>query len=349
MRARRGFSLLEMLVALAIGLFVVAALYNLFSQQVRAFVYQDLQMEMHQNGRLGMDVLTRTARLAGLGTNGATTGALGAGGAVASELPAVIAYNGTGPNGSDAITLVSMDPALMVNTNESSPPSCTGTQLTVNPRTLNQGARLAQLSAGELLLCYDYARIGDFRSFLFEITAVNASTGIISVQSNTGLTDFDAICAADENLPIVMTCSRGEVVTYYVDADDSDGVGAGSADHPVLMMDLDFESPDVDDVPVVDNVEDLQIEYCLKASAGSTDCADASAWVDTLTAAEVEDLYMIRFSLVMRSSRPDPIRVHTENRPALADNPASTVDDHWFRQVISSEVTVRNMRIQSLL
>jgi hypothetical protein len=264
-------------------------------------------------------------------------------------LPAVIAYNGTGPNGSDAITFVSMDPALMVNTNESAPPPCGTTQLTVNPRTLNQGARLAQLSAGELLLCYDYARIGDFRSFLFQITSVDATTGIVGVSPNTGRTDFDAICASSENLPLVMTCSRGEVVTFYVDADDTDGVGAGSEDHPVLMMDLDFESPDADDVPVVDNVEDLQLQYCLQSGVGTTDCADPTAWTDTITAADVDELYMIRVGLVLRSSRPDPVRLHTEQRPALFDNPTSGLDDHWFRQVVSSEVTVRNMRLQSLL
>ena len=54
---RRAFTLIELLIALAIGTFVVAALYGLFRVQLKQFVYQDLQMEMHQNVRLALDIL----------------------------------------------------------------------------------------------------------------------------------------------------------------------------------------------------------------------------------------------------------------------------------------------------
>ena len=70
MRLRRGFTLLEMMVAIAIAAFVVAGLYGLFTVQSRQFLYQDLQMEMHQNLRFGTDVLSRSLRLAGYNTNG---------------------------------------------------------------------------------------------------------------------------------------------------------------------------------------------------------------------------------------------------------------------------------------
>ncbi len=347
---RRGFTLVELMFALAIGLFVVAALYNLFTNQVRQFVYQDLQMEMHQNTRLATDMMSRTARLAGYGTNGSTSGVFGAGGNPANSLPSIISSNNLGPNGSDAITIVSMDPSLVVNTAANFPPSCTSTMLTVDPLVLNNAARVAQYHEGELLMCYDYASIGGFRSFLWPMNAdANASAGELYVESGTTFADYDIACPMAENLPLVMTCSRAEVVTFYVDADDTDGIGAGSADHPVLMMDLDFESPDADDVPLVDNVEDIQFAYCLASATGTTDCADPGAWVDTIATDEASEVYMIRISLVVRSSRTDPSRLHAGQRPALEDNPASTATDNYFRQVLSTEVAVRNMRIQSLL
>ncbi len=346
---RRGFSLIELMIALAIGLFVIGALYNLFSNQVRQFVYQDLQMEMHQNTRLSLDMLSRTGRLAGYGTNGTTVGAFGAGGIDSNSLPAILSYNATGPNGSDAITLVSMDPSLVVNTAATFPPSCSTTTLTVEPTALHNAARLAQYRSGEMLMCYDYGAIGGFRSFLWPMTADgNASTGELTVAAGNSYADYDLACPLTENLPLVMTCSRAEVVTFYIDADETDGIGAGSAEHPVLMMDLDFESPDGDDVPLVDNVEDLQIAYCLEATSGSTDCSDATAWVNTIATDEADQVYMIRFTVVVRSSREDPSRLHVGQRPAIEDNTAGGTD-HYFRQVLSNEVTVRNMRIQSLL
>jgi hypothetical protein len=341
---------MELMIALAIGLFVVAALYNLFTSQVRQFIYQDLQMEMHQGARLALDMLGRSARMAGYGTNGTTAGAFGAGGDDNEVLPAIISYNGVGPNGSDAVTFVSMDPALVVNTSSTFPPSCATTTLEVNPAVLHNGARIAQYHNGELLLCYDYAAIGGFRSFLWPMTAdANAATGELTIGTGTSYLDYENACPLGENLPITMTCSRADIVTFYIDADDSDGVGAGSAEHPVLMMDLDFESPDADDVPLVDNVEDMQITYCLQAAAGTTDCTDPSAWVDTINTDQADEVYMIRIGLVMRSSREDPRRLYQGQRPALEDNAASATTDHYFRQAISTEVTVRNMRILSLL
>lgn len=348
--SRAGFTLIELMFALVIGLFVVAALYNLFTGQVRQFVYQDLQMEMHQNTRLATDMMSRTARLAGHGTNGTTSGVFGAGGVDDSSLPAILSFNNIGPNGSDAITLVSMDPSLVVNTSSVLPQSCATTTLTVDTTVLHNAARVAQYHEGELLMCYDYAAIGGFRSFLWPMTLdANVGSGELSISSGSIYADYGIACPSTENLPLVMSCSRAEVVTFYIDNDDTDGIGAGSAEHPVLMMDLDFESPDADDVPLVDNVEDIQFAYCLAAGAGTTDCSDAAAWVDTIAADQASEVYMIRISLVVRSSREDLRRLHVGQRPALEDNPASTGSDHYFRQVLSTEIAVRNMRLQGLL
>lgn len=344
---RRAFTLIELMIALAVGLFVVAAMYNLFSDQVKQFVYQDIQMEMHQNQRLATDILTRTARLAGYGTGGSTNGVFGAGGVSDEPLPAIISYNGTGDNGSDAITIVSMDPALVMNTAATSPPECAATELTFNPAVLNNATKLAQFGSGELVMCYDYAALGGYRSFLWQLSSdANASTGLMPIADSSVYGDYATTCAGIDNLPLIMSCSRAEVVTFYIDANESDGVGAGSASNPVLMMDMDFESPDADDVPLVDNVEDLQLNYCLQSAAGTTDCSDPSAWIDSLTSDQAAEVYMIRVSLVIRSGREDPRDMHQGTRPGLADNPESSTIDHYFRQVISTEVVVKNMRIQ---
>lgn len=304
-------------------------------------------MEMHQNGRLALDMLSRTARMAGYGTNGTTTGVYGAGGDANEALPAIISYDGMGPNGSDAVTFVSMDPALVVNTAHTSPPTCSATTLEVNASALNNATRLAQYSAGELLLCYDYAAIGGFRSWLWRLSADgDATNGTLSIDPNT-TTDYSADCTG--NLPLVMTCSRAQVVTFYVDADDTDGFGAGSEAHPVLMMDLDFESPDADDVPLVDNVEDLQVAYCLQSGTGATDCSDASAWQDTLNTDQADEVYMVRIGVVLRSSRTDLRDTYVGQRPELENNPAGATTDNYYRQVLSTEVTVRNMRMQAQL
>lgn len=348
---RAGFTLVELMFAIAIGAFVVAALYQLFRMQMRQFVFQDQQMEMHQNARLAADILTRTARMAGYGTSsGHTLGVFGDMGDPDSILSAVIHRNNTGANGSDVLTLVSMDPALVINTAAASPPSCNTTSLQFSPTALHNAARLPQYRNGELVLCYDPGSIGGYTSYLWTLTADGDAAGRLYVADNTGYLDYLNACGASANLPLIMMCSRAEIATFYIDATD-DGIGPGSPDHPVLMMDLDFEAPDDDDVPVVDNVEDLQFAFCLQddGALGTTDCADPGDWVDDIAETDVPNIYMIRVSFVVRSSREDLQDLFPGARPALEDNPAGAGSDHYYRQVVSTEVTVRNLRMQAQL
>lgn len=347
--ARRGFTLIELMIAVAIGAFVIGALYSLFVGQMRQFMYQDTQMEMHQNMRLGMDILTRTTRMAGFGTGGITRGAFGDGGDPDATLSAVISYDAAGPNGSDAITVVSMDPALIFHTYEAAPPACSATSLNVVPAVNDHQTKLAQLQNGEMILCVDYAGIGQYTSYLWSLTgAPDAAAGVVSIADGTGFADFANACGTTSNLPLIMKCSRAEVATFYIDADATDGVGAGSEEHPVLMMDLDFESPDDDDIPVVDNVEDFQVAYCLKPATGSTDCQDGTTdWQNEITSTDVANIYMIRLTMVVRSARPDLARTYDGARLAVENNDPGTVSDHYYRQIMTTRVAVRNLRLQA--
>lgn len=353
--SRRGFTLLEMMIAVAIGMIVVAGLYGLFNNQLKSFVYQDLQMEMHQNARLSLDVLSRTARQAGMGTSGVTAGNFGYGGSADQLLPAIISYDGTGPNGSDAVTFVTMDPDLVMMTQAGIVAQCGTTDLTFEMGVLHNTARISQYSAGEMVMCYDYASAGGYRSFLWQITTNgNSTSGLLGVEDGTAFDDYESSCPSTENLPASMVCSRAEVATFYIDADD-DGVGAGTPAHPVLMMDLDFESPDADDIPLVDNIEDLQIQYCFHGESCETD-PSGGHWdesidngSDGVTTNDADDVFMVRFSVVVRSSREDLSHAYPGVRIDLANNTGVTsVEDNYYRQVNVTDVTVRNMRIQHM-
>lgn len=357
MRRQHGFTLIELMIAMALGIFVVGAIFGVFSNQTKQLVYQDLQMEMHQSLRLATDSVSRTARMGGYGTDGQTLGILGFAGGSASTaqaMPAIISYDGTGPNGSDAITVVTMDPGLSMYTNFSMPADCSSNRLPFNTTVFDNDAKLAQFSAGEMVMCMDYAPIGGYTSYIWQISSVDTNNGeLVVVPNSTIYTDYANDCT--ENLPMVMVCSRAEVATFYIDNDDTDGIGAGSSTNPVLMMDLDFNAPGANDVPVVDNIEDMQFEYCLRSTIGATTCDTTAAWVNTIddyndnnNANDPDDVYMIRVSFIVRSSREDPQDLYAGSRPALANNTAGSGTDHYFRQAQSTEVTVRNMRLLNL-
>ncbi len=59
-----GFTIVETLIALAIGSIVISALYQIFHDQQKSFVIQDQVVEMQQNGRAGIYFMTKELRSA---------------------------------------------------------------------------------------------------------------------------------------------------------------------------------------------------------------------------------------------------------------------------------------------
>ncbi len=62
---QKGVTLIELLVALIISAFVMAAIYRLFIVQTRAYTVQDQAVEVQQSVRSAMEVLLRDLRMAG--------------------------------------------------------------------------------------------------------------------------------------------------------------------------------------------------------------------------------------------------------------------------------------------
>ena len=69
---QQGFSLLELLISLAIAGIVTAALYNLFLSNQKVLGIQDQDAEMHQAARAAMDFMVRDFRMMGHGVPNST-------------------------------------------------------------------------------------------------------------------------------------------------------------------------------------------------------------------------------------------------------------------------------------
>ncbi len=342
--------------AVTLSTIVVSGLYGVFTIQSRQLMFQDTQMSMHQNLRFAADILTRTIRQAGYGTGGATKGLLGydygaSSTSSAYSLPAVISSDG-GTGASDAITLLYAESSVEMNTMVTTVEPCTTTSLTFDMSARNYSALIDNYAVNELIMCWDYAPSGGIKSYLWKITTAGSSgTGKIGVAGNSGnYSDFDASCGTTENLPPIMSCSRATIVTYYIDSNGTDGIGPGSAKHPVLMMDLNntylTSGAAADDVPLVDDIEDMQFEYCAK----NTDCSTESNWLDALalnssSKYQGQSVWMVRVSLMARTPREDVRDVHKETRPGLSNRSAASSSDGYHRQLLNTQVAIRNLRL----
>ena len=348
---RQGFTMLEMLVAIAIAAFVVAGLYGLFTIQSRQFLFQDLQMEMHQNLRFGADVLSRSIRMAGFNTSGFVYGVMGSDGTSgssvdASSLPAIIAWDADGSNGTDAITVLYGDPSTVMSTHYNVMEAYTTESITFQANVLDNNEKLQQITAGDLLLCHDFASMSGTESYLWEVSSdADVTNGVVSVYENdTNYTDYINLFGSDTNLSPIMRCAKAQLLTFYID-DDDDGTGPGTEDHPVLMMDMNFNWPNDDDIPLVDNVEDLQLEYCMYGGT-NVDCNTDEQWRDEFTIERADEVWGVRIHLLIRSSREESRGLYKNTRPDIANNTVgSTTADGYYRQVLTTEVATRNLRV----
>ncbi|MBL7208292.1 MAG: prepilin-type N-terminal cleavage/methylation domain-containing protein, partial [Desulfobacterales bacterium] len=66
-----GFTLVELLIAMTIGLIILAALSSTFLMQRKIYDVQEQIVEMVQTARAAMDMMTREIRMAGYDPTGA--------------------------------------------------------------------------------------------------------------------------------------------------------------------------------------------------------------------------------------------------------------------------------------
>jgi len=71
-RVNHGFTLIELMVSIAIGLIAMAAVATTFTSQTRAYSAQEQINQMEQNLRGALDIMTREIKMAGYKPNGGT-------------------------------------------------------------------------------------------------------------------------------------------------------------------------------------------------------------------------------------------------------------------------------------
>jgi len=68
----KGFSLIELLIVMAVSMILLTGAISVFSNQTKVYSGQQQQLNVIQDSRLAIDVLTTDIRMAGFKKNGAT-------------------------------------------------------------------------------------------------------------------------------------------------------------------------------------------------------------------------------------------------------------------------------------
>ena len=72
LRCQKGFSLLELVIGLAMATVVLAAIIGVFTTLTRSYTTQNVAADVQQTARIGIDYIAQEVRMAGLNPMGAT-------------------------------------------------------------------------------------------------------------------------------------------------------------------------------------------------------------------------------------------------------------------------------------
>ncbi|MCF8076465.1 MAG: prepilin-type N-terminal cleavage/methylation domain-containing protein [Desulfotignum sp.] len=264
--APSGFTLIEILVALAITSILVTAIYRFFIGQHHAYTVQDQVIEMEQNARAAMDMIRRDLRMAGYHAMGddlinnlsdfvpssfiptyPVTVNLDAN-------PKISEGSGTDP---DVITLLSVMPTENNPTTLSTDVTSGSNQITLNLTTTQANN---QFNVGDMI---HIGTTSEYASVKSISAGSDPSTSILTIDTNPGDTGSNQGVAQNyaANIPI------GEiyVISYAVFNDDNDSsFDYHDPGHPVLkrkVNDVGFmtvDTPVIEDI-VAENITDMQL------------------------------------------------------------------------------------------
>lgn len=311
-----GYSLVEVMAALAILAIAMTAVFATFTTQQQTFVVQGRVAEMQQNLRQAVEYMSRDIRLAGYGTPDNVTIPNGVVAAGITSVRSIYAKDNTaGPDQVYVLYMFDMDTNQPPTTDNALGVPANAGSITV-PSTAG-----FQPGGGEFVLVTDGATAD-----LYQTTAAGGTTLTFGggLSYNAGHTKS----YASGGVPPV-TVAKARFARYYIDT-------TTDPDHPTLMVDRMAGAPAQ---PVADDIEDLQLEYGLDTSVPTDGVVD-NVWTSNPSYTQIALARQVRLRVMARSRFPE--KGWNEIRPALGNHPAGTASDGYRRRIYDIVIDLRN-------
>lgn len=317
-RSERGFTIIELLVAIFLGLLVLAAGFSVFQGSNRATTQQNMDNRMQDNARVAMDVLARNLRRTGFLVN----------------------FNsyaiGQPVDGANA--------KLVVTNNVNAPDSLTvvgGTLTSLGRLSQNalQGTNTVILEDITGLQVNDVIGIGlTYTGVVRQIDAGNRTvtldtsvpTGVLNM-FYPGIFSVGAVPSGQDPVRV-----RILTATQYL-------INAADPLHPVLQQVTRGNSE-----PIAEDIEDVQIAYGVDAN--SDRMITAAEWANAPAVTDIDMIRVARITIVARTAHPDPIlRGQNQTIPAIEDRAQRIVNDGYRRYILTRVVRCRSLEALSML
>jgi type IV pilus assembly protein PilW len=345
-QSQKGFTLIEIMVAMVIGLIIMGGVIQLFTSMNTSSTLQQQTAFLQENGRLAMEFLSKDIRNADYWgcSNGDNVGSVidttspdynpALHGGPQANGGGVSGTNNAGLNGSDTITLrgFSSDNSISVDKDQ--------------PQAANiQADSVGGLQKGDIVLISN-CKGGD----IFQITNDPQSSGSIIIHNtgntvspgNTATFTTDGVPANGKavcNNCLSQSYAGGDAVIGAMQS-TTFSIQAGASGLPALFMTNDSNCPA--GCELIEGVENMQILYGEDTSVAAGDpnqLYTVNRYVAAGTAGlDMENVISVRISLLVRTEQTVATSAQTLN---YAESSA-TYNDGFLRRVYTSTITIRN-------
>jgi type IV pilus assembly protein PilW len=310
----QGFTLVELMIAILLGMLVLSTGFTVFQSSNRATQQQNAGNRMYDNARVAMDVVVRNFRRAGLLVN-FTSYPIG-------QLVDGMASKVTPSNSAAAPDTVTITGGTL---------STIGTL----QRSADRGAKtlfltdVTGISGGSV--------IGVGLTFSGVVDSVNAAAKSVTLNTTvpTGALNMyypgwklqDGVTDSSQTpAPVrLLTSTRYQINTI-------------NAAHPFLEQVTQGTTE-----PIAEDIEDLQIAYGVDSN--NNRIIENNEWVNNPTANQIDLIRLVRVTIVARTAQPDPaLRNVAQTVPAIEDRPArANLMDGYRRFILTRIVKTRNI------
>jgi type IV pilus assembly protein PilW len=334
---KRGFTIIELLIVLAIATIGLGAMLSFFINQNKTAIFQEQVTDAQQNGRIALNIITEDLRMAGFGV----------------------------PSGIDIIVPADAGTSLPETTNGGANSSDTiafnanleGAAILLNEVSLSNNTPITiDVSSAYGFETTEANKVVDFISF--EDKSVIASATVTNVDTANNRLTITPNATVNVKSGVYVGTRRKQI-TYRIDNNLN-------LDRVVTRFNLDGSVTN-DTVPnIASNIEDLQFAYAYDSDDDGDIETDANGiiWaVDTNNDGNLDNrikddgsyqalastiaysqIRAIRISLIARTTTED-VRNRVFNRPRLDDRTAATTNDGFRRRIFTTTVYIRNMSL----
>lgn len=340
---QRGFSLVELMIALTIGAIILAAVSMMFVSSKQGYTTQDRLARLQENARFAMHFLVKDLRNAGYygcanvinnSLNGSTSLAYNASNPIEGFDDATNTWYPTGGttvptgkiSGTDMVMVRMADPSLAINLSSDMPNS--SAELTV--------ASTAGFSDGEIIMLSDCES-----AELMQITGVQSLAG--RLQHAPGGADQTENPPRPGNATQVLSkqysASSAKVMKFY---SRQYYIGTGTSGNPALFRSNNSGTGE----ELVDGIESLQILYGVTTDSDRTPNIYLKAGAAGLTtAADWSSVVSVRIGILARTLTQEDTDTDSTSYDVDDDgtNDYTAPGDRHKRRLFSTTVFMRNL------